>query len=44
MTYIPNTDADRQAMMEAIGIGSVEELLTVVPDDVRLDGPQDLPP
>ncbi|MYB61388.1 MAG: aminomethyl-transferring glycine dehydrogenase subunit GcvPA [Gemmatimonadetes bacterium] len=44
MTYIPNTDADRQAMMEAIGIGSVEELLTVVPDDVRLDGPLDLPP
>ena len=44
MTYIPNTDADRQAMMEAIGIGSVEELLTVIPDDVRLDGPLDLPP
>ncbi len=44
MTYIPNTDADRQAMMEAIGIGSVEELLTVIPNDVRLDGPLDLPP
>ena len=44
MTYIPNTDADRQAMMAAIGIRSVEELLTVVPDDVRLDGPLDLPP
>ncbi|MCY3555424.1 MAG: aminomethyl-transferring glycine dehydrogenase subunit GcvPA [Gemmatimonadetes bacterium] len=44
MTYIPNTDADRQAMMKAIGIGSVEELLTVVPDDVRLDRPLDLPP
>ena len=44
MTYIPNTDAERQAMMEAIGIGSVEELLTVIPDDVRLDGPLDLPP
>lgn len=44
MTYIPNTNADRQAMMETIGIGSVEELLTVVPDDVRLDRPLDLPP
>lgn len=44
MTYIPNTDADRRAMMEAIGIGSVEELLTVIPDDVRLGGPLDLPP
>lgn len=44
MTYIPNTDADRQAMMEAIGIGSVEDLLTVIPNDVRLDRPLDLPP
>ena len=44
MTYIPNTDVDRQAMMAAIGIGSVEELLTVIPNDVRLDGPLDLPP
>lgn len=44
MTYIPNTDADRQAMMEAIGIGSVEELLTVIPTGVRLDGALDLPP
>ena len=43
MTYIPNTDADRQAMMEAIGIGSVEELLTVIPEGVRLDRPLDLP-
>ncbi|MDE2848128.1 MAG: aminomethyl-transferring glycine dehydrogenase subunit GcvPA [Gemmatimonadota bacterium] len=44
MTYIPNTDADRQAMMAVIGIGSVEELLSVIPDEVRLDGPLDLPP
>lgn len=44
MTYIPNTEADRQAMMDAIGIGSVEELLTVVPGDVRLNGSLDLPP
>ncbi|MXY48792.1 MAG: aminomethyl-transferring glycine dehydrogenase subunit GcvPA [Gemmatimonadetes bacterium] len=44
MTYIPNTDADRQAMMAVIGIESVEELLSVIPDDVRLDGPLDLPP
>lgn len=44
MTYIPNTDADRRAMMDAIGIESVEALLTVIPDDVRLDAPLDLPP
>ena len=44
MTYIPNTDADRRAMMAAIGIESVEELLTVIPQEVRLDAPLDLPP
>ncbi len=44
MTYIPNTDADRRAMMAAIGIESVEELLTVVPGEIRLDTPLDLPP
>ncbi len=43
MTYIPNTDADRQAMMAAIGIESVEELLTVIPSDIRLDAPLNLP-
>ncbi len=44
MTYIPNTDTDRRAMMAAIGIESIDELLTVIPDDVRLDAPLDLPP
>ena len=44
MAYIPNTDADRQAMLAAIGIDSVEELLSVIPKDVRLDAPLDLPP
>ena len=44
MTYIPNTDADRRTMLKAMGIGSVEELLTVIPTEVRLDGPLDLPP
>ena len=43
MTYIPNTDADRRAMMSAIGIDSVDELLTVIPDEVRLDAPLNLP-
>jgi glycine dehydrogenase subunit 1 len=44
MTYIPNTDANRKSMMETIGISSVEDLLTVIPPDLRLTHPLDLPP
>ncbi|HEY4691074.1 MAG TPA: aminomethyl-transferring glycine dehydrogenase subunit GcvPA [Anaerolineae bacterium] len=35
MTYIPHTDADRQAMLDAIGAQSMEELLKDVPVRVR---------
>ena len=33
--YSPHTDADRAAMLERIGIGSVDELLSAVPADAR---------
>lgn len=33
--YISNTEQDRTAMMEAIGVGSVTELFDVVPADLR---------
>jgi len=36
MRYIPNTDADRQAMLEAIGLTSIEELFTSISQDLRL--------
>lgn len=35
MAYIGNTDADRRAMTERLGVCSVEELFGVVPEDVR---------
>lgn len=35
MTYIPHTDADREAMLKAIGADSLEGLFDAVPDDVR---------
>jgi len=35
MTYIPNTDADRAAMLEVIGKRSIEELFGDVPADKR---------
>ena len=44
MAYIPNTDANRRAMMDAIGIDSVEELLSVIPREVRQEKPLNLPP
>lgn len=44
MRYIPNTDADCQAMLEAIGVRSVEELFADIPRKVRLRRALDLPP
>ena len=35
MTFIPHTDADRQAMLDAIGVKSVNELFGDVPERVR---------
>ena len=33
--YIPNTDADRAAMLNAIGVSSADELFADIPADVR---------
>ncbi len=35
MSYIPNTDADRAAMLAAAGVGSPEDLFTAVPGRFR---------
>ncbi len=35
MTYLPHTDADREAMLEAIGLRSMSELFGDVPERVR---------
>src|SRR5215471_10038489 len=44
MSYIPNTPEDQQAMLDKLGISSLEALLTPVPENVRLRRPLDLPP
>jgi glycine dehydrogenase subunit 1 len=36
MPYIPHTPDDRQAMLEAIGVRSVDELFEMVPAELRL--------
>src|SRR5919108_2610552 len=43
MRYIPSTDADRQAMLEAMGLSSIEELFKSIPHDLRLARPLDIP-
>ena len=41
--YIPNTDDDRGAMLERIGVGSVDELFDDVPSEFQIHG-LNLPP
>ena len=44
MPYQPNTSADRQAMLQAIGAASVEELFSCIPANMQLNRPLNLPP
>jgi glycine dehydrogenase subunit 1 len=41
--YTSATDADRAAMLEAIGVESIDELFADIPAEVRFDRPLDLP-
>jgi glycine dehydrogenase subunit 1 len=43
MPYLSHSDDDRKALMDAIGVASVEELLTSIPDNLRLHEPLNLP-
>jgi glycine dehydrogenase subunit 1 len=44
MSYLSLTDTDREAMLEAIGVSSVDELFEQVPPGVRLGRELELPP
>src|SRR3954468_2426385 len=44
MPYFYNTQDDIAAMLQAIGVGSIDELFAGVPQDLRLKPPLDLPP
>jgi len=44
MPYIPNTDEDRRAMLQAIGAASIDELFEMIPADLHLGRALDLPP
>jgi glycine dehydrogenase subunit 1 len=43
MVYIPNTDADRQKMLETIGVDSFEKLIESIPHTLRENVSLDLP-
>ena len=44
MAYLFNTPEQQQEMLREIGVGSIDELLGQVPENVRLERPLDLPP
>lgn len=44
MPYLFNTPEDQQAMLAAIGAGSVDELFAMVPDDLHMRRDLNLPP
>ena len=41
--YTSATDADRRAMLDAIGVGSIDDLFAEIPAELRLGRPLDLP-
>jgi glycine dehydrogenase subunit 1 len=43
MSYVPNTAEEQQAMLRAVGVETIEDLLASVPREVRLQRPLDLP-
>jgi len=43
MRYIPVTCEQREAMLRAVGVSTVDELFAVIPEAVRLDGELALP-
>ncbi|MPZ68982.1 MAG: aminomethyl-transferring glycine dehydrogenase subunit GcvPA [Actinobacteria bacterium] len=44
MDFLPHTDADDRAMLEAIGMSEIADLFEPIPAEVKLDRPLDVPP
>ena len=44
MDYTPHTDSDIEAMLATVGVGSIEDLFSPIPDSVRLRQALRLPP
>jgi glycine dehydrogenase subunit 1 len=44
VSYVLNTPDDRKAMLESIGVESVADLFSIIPPELRLQRPLDIPP
>jgi len=44
MSYLLNNPQDQRAMLDAIGVQSLDELMACIPESLRLRRPLDLPP
>jgi len=44
MPFIPNTPADKQKMLNTIGVKNFEELIAAIPQDIKLKNEMKLPP
>src|SRR5262249_8117698 len=44
MHYVPNTEAEQREMLHAVGAETIEDLLTPIPEQIRLKRSLDLPP
>ncbi len=43
MSYVPHTAEDRAKMLSAIGVASIDDLFTNIPENLRIKGELDLP-
>ena len=43
MPFIPHTHADKESMLETLGIASIEELFDEIPKEIQCDGLPDVP-
>lgn len=43
MDYIPNTDREREEMLSSIGVSSIDDLFSDIPDNVKFNGRLNLP-
>ncbi len=43
MPFIPHTEQDVKAMLDAIGVGSIEDLFEEIPENLRAEGLQGVP-
>ena len=42
-SYVPNTNEERQEMLAACGYDSFDDMFSVIPDELKLKEPLDLP-